>query len=320
MRLAAAACLLVALLAAADDAGAPEEGADLGATIEQRVLPERVKLGEPFVRTLTVTHDPSHRFELRAVAGAPELEFLGHDRRRQDQGGRATTTFTVQMSAFALGQVALPPVHFDVDTPEGERTFASSPTKVEVVESLPDDAPVDGAVVHDIRPPEPVPVPSYAILWAALAAAAAALLAYLAWRWWHRPRPEAPEVVPTPSPVERARAALADLAREKLPAQGRFKEFYIRLSEIVRAYVGERYGVDALELTTFELIGRLLDLPVFGLDRAGLARFLNDADLVKFARESRTPEECDRALEFARDLVERTAPASQPADVARNVP
>ena len=313
MRALALALPLFSLAALAADS-APEPIRPL--RVEQRVDPPKVKIGEPFTRTLAVTHPPEQRWELIPPGDPGEFEVLEQARRRDDRSREATTTFSLRMAAFNLGTLALPPLQFEISTVEGRRSFASDPTSIEVIATLPEDVAREGAELHDIRPPESVAVPSYALAWIVLAAAAAVVLGYIGWRWWRRPRLAQPAGPPQPLEV-RTRQALRTLAAEDLPAQGRFKEYYVRLSEIVRAYLGERFGVEALECTSSELLAALRAIAAPGLPHQELDGFLSDSDLVKFARAQRSPDDCARAIDFAYLLVTRTTPPPLPTDAAR---
>lgn len=145
---------------------------------------------------------------------------------------------------------------------------------------------------------------TYAVLAALLVGA---LAAWLIGRFLRRPRPEAPPPPPRP-PWEVALEALFDLRHSGLLSQGLFADFFDRVSDVVRRYLGDRYGYDGLESTTREAIGALreqaLSLELFGVVRA----FLQDADLVKFARRTPSEEECRRALEQAESIVTKTRP------------
>jgi hypothetical protein len=285
--------------------------------VEQRVEPPQVKIGAPFTRTLAITHPREQRYELILPRDPGDFEVLEQGRRRDDAGAQATTTFSLRMAAFNLGTLALPPIEFEVWTADGARAFSSEASSIEVIASLPEDVAREGAELQDIRPPEEIAVPSYTLVWILLGAAAAAGLAYLGWRWWQRPRP-AKEPSAPPQPLEvRTRQALRALAGENLPAQGRIKEFYVRLSEIVRGYVGERFGVEALECTSSELLAALRAIPAPGLPREALDEFLSDSDLVKFARARRSPDDCAGALDFAYLLVTHTTAPPLPTDAAR---
>ncbi|MCB9524846.1 MAG: hypothetical protein H6702_15920 [Myxococcales bacterium] len=108
------------------------------------------------------------------------------------------------------------------------------------------------------------------------------------------------------------------LQGEDLFSQGQAKQYYFRLSEIVRDYMGRRYGFDALEMTT-EQIRAALQTEVLSVE-AGVAvrEFLEETDLVKFADFAPADDGGDTVLRMARGLIELTraadvAPAAAPA-------
>lgn len=280
------------------------------------VQPKTVKLGEKFVRTIIVTHPKDERYELKVPSDLGAFELLDQGRNRQDGPDKTTTEFRLTLSAFELGKLKLPAFTFDVTGPKGTSVWSSGQSDIEVVSSLPPDADKSGANLYDIRPPEEVAVPSYALLWAALAAIAVAVLAFLLFRWLkNRPAREVPAGPPLPLDV-RTKNALAELRSENLPARGLTKDFYFRLSEILRGYVGQRFGVEALECTSSELLVALKSVPTPGLPNDEFATFLEHSDLVKFAKAPATAEDCDQALAFGYLLVDRTTLPPAPPDAA----
>ncbi|MDF3070249.1 MAG: hypothetical protein K0R38_5850 [Polyangiaceae bacterium] len=142
----------------------------------------------------------------------------------------------------------------------------------------------------------------------AIALLVGALLAFFIGRWLKRPRPVPPPPPPRP-PWEVALEALHDLRHAGLTHEGRFAEHFDRVSDIVRRYLGDRYGFDGLECTTREMLFELRRttprIPV--LDEC--ERFLRQADLVKFARLTPTEPECTAAVADAALIIERTVPA-----------
>jgi hypothetical protein len=94
-----------------------------------------------------------------------------------------------------------------------------------------------------------------------------------------------------------------------LVAQARFAEHYDRISDAVRKYLGGRYGFDGLETTTREMgqILRRVTPPVEPLD--GVLSFLDECDLVKFARLTPSEEDCASILDQAEHIVSVTVPA-----------
>lgn len=110
------------------------------------------------------------------------------------------------------------------------------------------------------------------------------------------------------SPIERAWAELDRLLKKGLPGRGRYKDFYVELTMVVRRYVQRRYGIRAPHLTTQEFFDELRTRAPQSTARfAELRRFLDAADLVKFAGVQATPEMADDATARARNYLETDA-------------
>jgi hypothetical protein len=143
---------------------------------------------------------------------------------------------------------------------------------------------------------------------AAVGAVLAALLAWLFVRWSRRPKPVPPPPPPRP-PWEVAFEELFAIRYAGLAKDARFAEHYDRVSDAVRKYLGGRYGFDGLETTTREMthVLKRIDPPVVEL--ATILAFLDECDLVKFARFTPSEEDCTRALDRAEYIVRVTIPA-----------
>lgn len=287
---------------------------------QARITPEQVHIGEPFLYELVITHPKDQRYELTPPPELGDFELLEQTRKRDDGSAEATTTFGLKLSAFALGQVKLPDLAFDVSTPEGPRRFTAPGRALEIITALPPDAQGKGADLFDYQPPTEVPIRSWTLLLVLAGLVAAALLAWALVRWLRRPRPVREVVKPVLSLDVRTRQALDGLKKDDLPARGQTKDFYVRLSEIVRGYLGERYGFDALECTSAELMTSLRKRPTPGLPEEGLMRFVSESDLVKYAKAESSPEACKDALAFGYELLEKTwaPPQPLPADAPQS--
>lgn len=274
--------------------------------VNGRVIPRQVRIGDAFVYELTFTHAKDQRFELVAPKELEKFEVLEQNRQRQDGANGSVTTFRLKMSAFELGVLTLPQLQFELTAPGVSQTVAVPGMEMEVIPTLPKDADQKGASLFDYQPPTEVPIRSWRLLYALAGVLAAGLLAWGLVKWLRRPRPERVAVKPLPPLDVRTRQALSALNAEELPAKGRVKEFYFRLSEILRAYLGERYGFEALECTSSELIASLRKLRTPGLPEEQLMRFVSESDLVKYAKAEATPEACAQWLHFGYELVEKT--------------
>jgi len=105
---------------------------------------------------------------------------------------------------------------------------------------------------------------------------------------------------------EIAMKRLQQIVDDDLLRQGKAYEYFVRMAEAVREYLGNRYRFFALDLTSRELLEELRDRNTPGLEHAKLQLILNDADLVKFARNQPTDEISSRSIDGAFALVEAT--------------
>ena len=109
------------------------------------------------------------------------------------------------------------------------------------------------------------------------------------------------------SPIERAWVELDRLLKKGLPGRGRYKDFYVELTMVVRRYIQRKYGIKAPHLTTEEF---LRDNRIAELSNARIAElkaFLESADMVKFAGVQATPEMADAATASARGYLKGDA-------------
>ena len=176
----------------------------------------------------------------------------------------------------------------------------TDPLEVNVTSDLGTEAP-SLANLEPMLPPRPVPR-SLPFVW--LAAAAAALVLGILGVAIVRRRKRRPVEVPRKTPEEIAQEALMRLLAENLPAQGLVKEFYVRLTGIVRQYVEDTTGIRAPEQTTEEFLRDMRSRTVFSPQRsARLAEFLEAADMVKYAGQMPEGGQVDHAIARAHEFV-----------------
>ena len=103
------------------------------------------------------------------------------------------------------------------------------------------------------------------------------------------------------SPIERAWVELDRLLKKGLPGRGRYKDFYVELTMVVRRYVQRKYGIKAPHLTTEEFLREFREEGRG--KREELKKFLESADMVKFAGVEATPEMADEATDSAKNYL-----------------
>jgi hypothetical protein len=118
--------------------------------------------------------------------------------------------------------------------------------------------------------------------------------------------------------------ALAELASYDWVEYARVREYYYRLTEIVRSYVERKFGLAAPDRTTEEFLGMLARRrSALPYDAQRLRDFLEACDVVKYAALEPRREDADGALATARAFVHATAAAAscaQPACEAASRP
>jgi hypothetical protein len=105
--------------------------------------------------------------------------------------------------------------------------------------------------------------------------------------------------------------ALARLEVGALPPADRPAERFAHAEAVVRDYLDEQHGLKTRQQTTREIVARLDELPPEARD--AFRELLDRGELVKFAAQAPTAEECDRAVELARLVIRACATATWPA-------
>jgi hypothetical protein len=90
--------------------------------------------------------------------------------------------------------------------------------------------------------------------------------------------------------------------------QGLTKEYQSEVTDVLRAYIEERFNMPAMESTTDELLGSLRMSEMNAGQREQLANMLHMADMVKFAKWTPLPAENEQLMAGAIKLVQQTAP------------
>ena len=94
---------------------------------------------------------------------------------------------------------------------------------------------------------------------------------------------------------------------ENLPEQQRIKEFYSRISDILRHYIENRFGLHAPEQTTEEFLGALsVTRTLTPPQKELLKAFLKHCDLVKFAEHIPGDEDIQRTFDSCKHFILET--------------
>jgi len=230
---------------------------------------------------------------------------------RENQLTRISQKYHV--TSFDSGWYVIPPQNFIISLPKINRidTVQSKPIYFGVM-----TMPVDTAnanAITDIKAPIDAPItfkeilPFIGIGFGVLLVAFALYWLYLKWAK-KEPLFVKKEVPKEPAHLTAYRG-LDDIKNEKLWQKGQTKEYHSRLTEVVRVYIEDRYGILAMESTSDEImeafrISGNLDKEL----KDGLFDMLMLADFVKFAKAEPLANENEQSLTFAYQFVDKTKP------------
>ncbi|MDD5483397.1 MAG: hypothetical protein PHP98_07080 [Kiritimatiellae bacterium] len=189
-------------------------------------------------------------------------------------------------------------------SPPAAGWFATRPLCFQAVQIAP-GAPA--ASIQDIAGPVWI-YPAFRTVagWAAAILAAAGVI-FLLWRMSRRIHRAVK--LRRMSPRERALYELNELLEQDFIAKQQVKEFYLKITMIVRRYIERAHSIRAPEQTTEEFLAAAAGNGVFSREVVGKLRaFLQTADLVKFAAYRPGREIIGQTVSTARDYIETDAP------------
>jgi LPXTG-motif cell wall-anchored protein len=213
------------------------------------------------------------------------------------------------VTSFDSGYYKIPSYPFVVSTPRVNDTLYSTPVFL-AVHTLEVDT---SKAIFDIKPPYAAPFTfkeglPYLLVLIGILALGFGIFYFVRKRKKNEPVFKPSRVLPPPHVV--ALDELDKLDKEKLWQQGKIKIYYIRLTEITRTYIEDRFHVPAMEQITEEIMdGMKMHYPPDDPVMVKLNQLLELSDLAKFAKFLPTPSENKLAMEHAYNFVLATKPA-----------
>ncbi|HNW59087.1 MAG TPA: BatD family protein [bacterium] len=279
-------------------------------TIDSKVDRAKILIGDVVRYSLRVSHVADVTVEMPAP-GSNLGQFELRDYKvlpAQKAAGRTILGADYLISTFDTGEYEIPALSITYRL-KGDTTrhiLKSEPIKIQVQSLNPSEA----GDIRDIKPPLVPPRDWKSILLKVLAALVLAAAAVALW-WYLRRRRQGKGILPErqtpPRPAhEIALEALHALVASDWLAAGKHKAWHSELADILRRYIEGRYGIDALEMTSRELLGAL---DRYGLEeswRLRLQELLTLCDMAKFAKYIPEPAETEGLTASAFAFVEGT--------------
>lgn len=224
--------------------------------------------------------------------------------------------YKLRIQAFTPGMITLPPFRYAL----GSDTAQSDILTLKVL-------PVELDSLTTINPMESIAeapskwydwIPSW-LPWTllGLALAAIAVCLFLIYR---RHGTLIPRAVKPVDPYEEAMGELRRLRSRKLAETGHEKEYYTALVDILRRYLDRRFGINAMEMSSTQILASLRENPETRGDHARIKQILEIADFVKFAKVRPVPDDNIKTYNSVVQFVEDTRPRPAEPEAAEGAP
>ncbi len=292
-------------------------------SVHVRIDKSKLTIAETLLLELEAVIEPGYEVKMPKVDkvlenfGIVDWNNLGN---KLDENNNIVSTYRYRLEPFLSGKYEVPAFTFefyDVNSVEDKKyELSSEPIEVEVTSLLGEQR--GELVIEDIE--GVVEMPQKASLWwvwlLIIAGIAAAAVGWILLR-----RKRVAKLIRIFKPAhEIAYDRLKALVEENLVEAGKIKEFYERISSILRHYIEHRFDLRAPERTTEEFLAELKYTEVLSVsDKESLEEFLTHCDLVKFAKHSPATEQIQQTFDLVKDFIEKTKSDESRIDVTDNL-
>jgi len=278
-------------------------------SITTTVVPPEGTVGDEIVLRVTVKHAEADAFEFPLEPDFGDFDLIDRASSQKQVGPIITEELVFKIASYEVGEHQIPKISFRV----GGAELTTEAKSVNIGSVVPDDpAGTPAGNTPPTRKPDGEPFAIYErVYWPfyILGGLLAVVAAYLAWKRRKPAMAMEDDGSQHQIPPHEAALVLLRLLRDKnLLQQGKMREYYFESTEIVRAYLSQRYAVNALDLTTTEVMEKLAGVSAPGMDRENLRLWLDHADLVKFAKLTPPIDKGAQMVDFFEQLVWATRP------------
>jgi hypothetical protein len=264
-----------------------------------------ITIGDPVTYTVQVQHVP----EIKVLSNiqppdASILKVKKSEDIQKKEAGRLYDGKRFTVTAYSLGEYVLEPQTIQYLDTDGQRKSLQTDKIYLTVKSV-----AEGEEKTDIRGIKPViELPKKFIKW--LLITGGILIALFIFYLFKKKAIEItvaqPQTIRTSE--EEALFQLSQLFDSDLIRNGRIKEYYLKFSDILRAYFERRFKIAATEATTYEIQRSLRDKDVEAPLRDLINEVLEAADLAKFAKWKPEPAQIIQLNQKAKQIVEMAKP------------
>lgn len=235
---------------------------------------------------------------------------LPYSRALEEEDGRFWMRYDLSIQSFDSGRFELPPFDFIVDgksVSSNQVSLSVLPVKVKADDKIDDFSSVIPPFELNPNPEDLEEEGAFALIWWIIAGAILILLGAVGYLLLKK-KGNIFKMTAPPSPYQVAIEKLKKLKSQDLPQRGKTKEYYTRLTNILRVYLKKQFNIKTYEKTSSEIL-----MQVDADDRIEefgplLKGIFETADFVKFAKVNPLDVENNRCLDDAERFVNLSHP------------
>ena len=225
-----------------------------------------------------------------------EIKDSGKEVKRSLLGGRCEYTYWLDITSYYIGRRKFPPIEIKYRE-KGEGNWKT--LKTEEINFTVESVMPKNVRLYDIKD---IKGPLYPFSFMKLLTwiAAGCLLIWLIIKLFKKFRKKVKPKLAHEIAIEALEAARAEYSKT-----GDVKEYYVRISDVVRRYIETVFKVRAPEMTTQEFLTSMgTSRKISDAYKELLKIFMEACDLVKFAKHAPSREEIDSMFTTAKNFVE----------------
>ena len=280
--------------------------------VEGKVDNTKVQVGKPFTLDLSLKVPYGwfvewNDFAIDTLSEQLDIIKRGNVERTADADSNVIVKQQLTLMTFDTGQIQVPAVGLtyakSFDDPMRMQVFTEPidlyATTI-AVDTLQPYKPIVGPIDAPIQMKEVFPWILGVLLLALV------VVGILYWRKHRKTKVDADGNIvrgPVIPPYDKAVDDLKRLREEKMWQSGKVKEYFSTLTGIAREYIEGQFGVNAVEMTTDDILEEVKPLRFSSETYNKLKETMEVADLVKFAKYSSSNLESENAMNSMTDFV-----------------
>ena len=280
--------------------------------VDGKVESTDVQVGKPFTLDLSLKVPYGlfvewNDFAIDTLSEQLDIIKRGEVERSADADSNVIVKQQLTLMAFDTGQIQVPSVGLtyarSFDDPERLKAY-TDPIRLYSTTMTVDTTQAYKPIVEPIA----APIKFKEVFPWILGALVLVLIAFGVWYWLKHRKPKVDvdgNIVrgPVIPPYDKAVGDLENLRQQKLWQSGKVKEYFSSLTDIAREYIEGQFGVNAVEMTTDDILEEVKPLHFSPETYNKLKETMEVADLVKFAKYSAANLESENAMNSMTDFV-----------------